>query len=196
MNDDVFNKRNASLRGKSVFPTNGTWPTFGKQVLIAPGARVYGQANLAEGCSLWFNAVIRADVNTVDIGPNTNIQDNAVIHVAEPAFPVRIGREVTIGHGAILHGCTIGNQVLIGMGAIVLDGAIIGDGSVIGAGSLIRQGMEVPPGSLVVGSPGRVIKTLNDKEKAQVSGSAAQYVTQAEVLLQSLIDAEQADQST
>ena len=127
---------------------------------IAPGAQVIGSVTLAEGVSIWFNAVVRADNEPTVIGRNSNIQDGAVLH-NDPGFPLTIGADVTVGHMAMLHGCTVGDGSLIGMGAVVLNGARIGRGCLIGANALITEGMEIPDHSLVVGQPGRVVRTLD-----------------------------------
>ena len=126
---------------------------------IAPSADIIGEVSIGEKSSIWHQAVLRGDVNKIVVGSYTNIQDGSIVHVAE-AFPTIIGNNVTIGHGAIVHGCTIKDGAFIGMGAIILDGAIIGEGSLIGAGALVTEGKEIPPYSLVVGIPGKVVKKI------------------------------------
>ena len=142
---------------------------------IAPTATVIGKVRLGKGVSVWFGAVIRGDGEPIAIGDNTNVQENTVVHT-DPGFPVSIGSGCTIGHRALIHGCAIGNNVLVSMGAIVLNGARIGDNSLIGAGALVPEGREIPPGSLVLGMPGKVVRQLSDNEIARLRGSAAHYV--------------------
>jgi carbonic anhydrase/acetyltransferase-like protein (isoleucine patch superfamily) len=142
---------------------------------LAPTATVIGKVKLDAGVGIWFGAVIRGDGDTIEIGANTNIQEHAVIHT-DPGFPVRIGSGCTIGHRAIVHGCSIGDNVLVGMGAIVLNGANVGDNCLIGAGALIPEGRDIPPRSLVLGMPGKVVRDLNDDEVARIRGSATHYV--------------------
>lgn len=161
-----------------LIPYKGTLPTLSDSNFVAESAQVIGRVSLAEDANVWFGTVIRGDVEPITVGKRTNIQDNAVVH-ASTGFATSIGDDVTVGHSAIVHGCTIGNQVLIGMGAIVLDGAIIGENCMIGAGSLIPPGKVIPAGSLVVGSPGKVIRSLTDTEIANLKDSAEHYVSYA-----------------
>ena len=149
-----------------------------KSVFIADGAKVVGEVEIGKNSSVWFNAVIRADLADVKIGESSNVQDNAVIHTSKN-FSVIVGNNVTIGHGAIVHGCTVGNNVMIGMGAIVLDGAVIEDNSIIGAGSLVTQGKVIPAGSLAFGNPARVVRGLTDAEIQSVADNAASYIEEA-----------------
>lgn len=150
--------------------------TSTEEVLILPGAAVNGDVTLGRGCSVWYNAVIRGDVSPVIIGENTNIQDNAVLHTSHD-LPLVLGRGVTVGHGAILHSCTVEDNVLIGMGAIVLDGAVIGRDSIVGAGALVTKNTRVPPGSMVLGSPARVKRPLTEEEIAAIRENAREYVS-------------------
>jgi len=147
----------------------------GTPLFVAGNATVIGDISLGDGVGIWFGAVLRADKDRISIGDRSNIQDNCVVHTSK-GFPVTLGREVSVGHGAILHGCTIDDQVLIGMGAIVLNGARIGKGSLIGAGALVREGMEIPEGSVVVGVPGKVIKQTDAAQQQQIMANAASYV--------------------
>jgi carbonic anhydrase/acetyltransferase-like protein (isoleucine patch superfamily) len=142
---------------------------------VATSATVVGDVELGRGCSVFFGAVLRGDINSIRVGEGTNIQDNAVVHLADD-YGVRIGAWCTIGHGAIIHACTIGDECLIGMGATVLDGAVIGARSLIGANSLVPQRFECPVGSLVYGSPARVIRQLSAAEQGQIRGMAEKYV--------------------
>jgi carbonic anhydrase/acetyltransferase-like protein (isoleucine patch superfamily) len=137
-----------------------------------------GDVTLGDHSSVWFNAVLRGDINRVIVGHHTNIQDNAVLHVADN-FPCIVGHWVTIGHGAIVHACTVGDETLVGMGATVLDGAVIGEQCLIGANALVPQGFSAPPGSLVLGVPARVVRALSADERAQLKGWAEKYVATA-----------------
>ena len=149
--------------------------TSTQEVLILPGAAVNGDVTLGRGCSVWYNAVIRGDVSPIRIDEDTNIQDNAVLHTSYQ-FPLVLGRGVTVGHGAILHGCTVEDNVLIGMGAIVLDGAVIGRDSIVGAGALVTKNPRIPPGSMVLGSPAKVKRALTEEEIAAIRENAREYV--------------------
>ncbi len=154
-----------------------------KNIYIAEGAKLIDDVTLSKGCSVWYNAVIRADDGPVFLGENTNIQDLVMIHSAA-GFPVTTGKNVSVGHGAILHGCTIGSNVLIGMGAIVMDGAVINDNSVVGAGALVTQGKEFPAGSLIIGSPARAVRQLKEEDIEKIRENALHYVRKAERALQ------------
>jgi carbonic anhydrase/acetyltransferase-like protein (isoleucine patch superfamily) len=142
---------------------------------IAPGAHVIGQVHLGLDVSVWFGAVIRGDNDTVRIGARTNVQDGAVLH-ADPGFPLEIGSDVTIGHRAIVHGCTIGDGTLVGMGATILNGARIGRNCLIGANALVTEGKEFPDNSLIVGAPARVARTLDPEAAARLARTAENYV--------------------
>ena len=150
-------------------------PAIEPTAWIAPGAHVLGDVTMGPGCSIWYNAVIRADEAPVTIGANTNVQDCAVIHVSRDC-PVTLGEGVTIGHGAIVHGCTVGDNSLVGMGAIVLDGAVIGRDCIVGAGSLVTQGTHIPDGTVAFGSPAKVIRHMRDADIAANQANAAEYV--------------------
>jgi carbonic anhydrase/acetyltransferase-like protein (isoleucine patch superfamily) len=150
-------------------------PLIHPTAFIAPGAVLVGDVEIAEEASIWYGAVLRADLNRIRIGPRSNIQDGAVVHLADD-LGVIVGQYVTCGHSAILHACTLDDEVLIGMGATVLDGAEIGARSVIGANALVTQGMKIPPGSLVLGSPAKVRRTMDLEEQASVRHWAEKYV--------------------
>ncbi len=141
---------------------------------IAPGAHVIGRVSLADGVGIWFGAVLRGDNEEIRVGAGSNIQENAVLHT-DMGFPLTIGDHCTIGHKAMLHGCTIGEGTLIGMGAMVMNGARIGKGCLIGANALVTEGKEIPDGSLVVGAPGKVIRELDDEARQKLLLSAANY---------------------
>lgn len=149
-------------------------PVIGKHVFIAEGARVIGDVTIGEGSSIWFNAVLRGDINRVVIGECTNIQDGAICHVADD-HACLIGSYNTVGHNVILHGCTVGDENLIGMGAILMNGVRVGNQCIIGAGALLTEGMEVSDGSLVYGSPAKVVSKLGEKERKEVRQWAEKY---------------------
>lgn len=149
-------------------------PQIDPSVFIADGARVIGDVVLGPGASVWFNAVLRGDTERILIGEGTNIQDGAVVH-ADPGYPCVVGARVVAGHGAILHGCQVGDDCLIGMGAIVLNGARLGPGCIVAAGALIPEGREIPERSLVMGVPARVVRAVTDAELAEIRAAAERY---------------------
>lgn len=142
---------------------------------VAPTATVVGAVRLAEGASAWYGAVLRGDGDTISIGPRSNVQDGCAVH-ADPGFPVVLGAGVSVGHNAVVHGCTVEDDVLIGMGAIVMNGCRIGAGSMVGAGALVSPGTVVPPGSLVVGTPGRVKRETTADERLLITANADVYL--------------------
>ena len=149
--------------------------TVGADVFLAPNATILGDVTLGDRVGIWFGAVVRADRDRIAIGADSNVQDNCVVHCS-PGHPVTIGREVSVGHGAVLHGCTIGDRVLVGMGAIVLNGAVVGEDSLIGAGALVTEGAQIPPNSVVIGVPGKVVKQTTEEQRAKIRQNAATYV--------------------
>ncbi len=158
-------------------------PTLGEKTWIAPSADVIGDVSIGEDCSIWFGCVVRGDVHYITIGDRTNIQDLSMVHVTHykkedksDGNPTIIGSDVTIGHRVMLHGCTIENACLIGMSATILDGAVIGKESIVGAGSLVTKNKVFPPRSLIMGSPAKLIKELNDDEVKELYASASRYV--------------------
>lgn len=163
----------------NLLPYKGRRPTLAAQVFVAPGAQVIGDVAVGQGSSIWFNAVIRGDEASVRIGCYSNIQDCAVVHVQDAATSTIIGDYVTAGHNVVLHGCTVVDNCLIGMGAIVLTGAKIGANCIIGAGTIIGEGKEIPAGSLVVGTPGRIIRTVSEADIAMIRASARHYAEKA-----------------
>lgn len=165
---------------------HGKSPQIHPSVFIAPSADVIGETQIGEDSSVWFQCVIRGDVNTINIGSRTNIQDHTMIHVTRKSHPTFIGDDVTVGHRAMIHGCRINDRVLIGMGAILLDGCEIGEDSVVGAGALVTQGKKFPPKSLIVGSPAKVVRELNEKELSFLKVSASNYVNDAKEYLEQL----------
>jgi carbonic anhydrase/acetyltransferase-like protein (isoleucine patch superfamily) len=144
------------------------------EVFIAENATVRGDVNLGKEVSIWFGAVLRADKDRIVIGDRSNIQDNAVLHTST-GHPVLMGSDVSVGHGAILHGCSIANRVLVGMGAIVLNGARIGEDSLLGAGTVVTEGTVIPPGSVVVGVPGKVVKAVSPVQRSHIIENARNY---------------------
>lgn len=150
-------------------------PNIAEGVFLAPGVVVAGEVTLAAGVSLWYHSVIRGDASSVEMGEDSNLQDGCVIH-ADPGFPAIIGARVTIGHRAVIHGARIEDDVLIGMGAIVMNGAVIRSGSIIAAGAVISQGVEVPPGSLMAGVPGRVLRAARPSDAAAIAHGAEEYL--------------------
>ncbi|MGD0413101.1 MAG: gamma carbonic anhydrase family protein [Verrucomicrobiota bacterium] len=153
-------------------------PALGKNVYIARGAVVTGDVVLGEAASVWHNAVLRGDINRIVVGHHTNIQDNAVLHLAEE-LPCLVGNYVTVGHGAIVHACAVGDECLIGMGAVILDGAELGAQCLVGARALVTQHTKIPEGSLVFGAPARVVRLLTPEERAGLKGWAEKYVANA-----------------
>jgi len=151
-------------------------PSYDDSNFIAPSAEVIGNVTLGPKASIWFNATVRGDVNWIRIGECSNIQDNAVVHVTKGSAPVQIGRYVTVGHSAIVHGCTIEDLVLVGMGSIILDHAVIGTETIIGAGSLVTSRVEIPPRSLVLGRPAKVVRDLSADEIQSIRGFAENYL--------------------
>lgn len=161
----------------------------GNGQFVAENATVIGGVRLMEKSSVWFNAVIRGDNELITIGPETNIQDGSVLHT-DPGMPLTLGRGVTVGHKVMLHGCEIGDYSLIGINAVVLNGAKIGKHCLIGANALIPEGMEVPDGSMVVGSPGKIKRELNDNQKKMLEMSAQHYVENAARYAEGLVPCE------
>ena len=166
----------------NVRPFRDWRPAIGRRVWIDPSATVIGRVTLGDDASIWPGAVLRGDVNRIEIGARTSIQDGSILHVASDrlagggGIPLLVGDDVTIGHRVILHACTVGRRCLIGMGAILMDGVVVGDESIVGAGSVVPAGKQIPPRTLWVGSPARQARVLTDKEIAYLAESAAHYV--------------------
>ncbi len=167
-----------------IHPFKGNSPKIDDSAFVVESAQIIGDVIIGEESSVWFNAVIRGDVNHIQIGNHTNIQDGCVLHVARKTLPLIVGDEVTVGHNVTLHACTIGSRCLIGMGAVVMDGAEIGEHSIVGAGALVTPGTKIPPGSLVLGSPAKVKRELTEEEKRGIRESAANYVGDIENYLE------------
>jgi len=161
----------ATIRGY-----NGKRPQLGRGVFLAETCAVIGDVIIGDDSSVWYSTVLRGDVMTIRIGARTSMQDGTIVHVTSERFGTTIGSDCTVGHGVILHGCTVEDFCLIGMGSTVLDGARVGRGSLVGAGALVTPGTDIPPGSLVLGAPARVIRPINQKERDQIEYGAAHYV--------------------
>lgn len=162
-------------------PFQGVTPRLHPSAFVADGAQVIGNVEVGEDSSVWYNTVLRGDVNTIRIGARSNIQDLTMIHVEKGTHPTWLGDDVTVGHHVVIHGCTIGNRVLVGIGAILLNGVVIEDDAFIAAGTLLTPGTRVPSGSMVMGSPGKVKRSLTDAERAGLLTSAAGYVLNAKL---------------
>lgn len=158
-----------------VLPFQGVSPRLGARVFVAPGAYVVGDVELGDDVSIWFHTVARGDVNYIRIGARTNIQDGTVLHVAHVHHPLIIGEGVVVGHQAVVHGCTVEDGVLIGIGARVLDGAVIERGAMIGAGAVVAPGHRIPAGQLALGIPARPVRPLTDEETRRIADNAARY---------------------
>ena len=158
----------------------GISPTIAPGVFIEETAVVIGDVVIGSESSVWFHAVVRGDVNSIRIGHRTNVQDLSLLHVTHTTHPLTLGDDITVGHHVVLHGCTIRDRVLIGMGSIIMDGVVIEEDCVIGAGSLVTEGQRIPPKSLVFGSPARIKRTLSDGEVQWIKDSATNYVRYAQ----------------
>ena len=163
----------------SIYSLDGIAPKLADDVWIAPNAQVMGRVEMATGSSVWFGAVLRGDNDVISIGARSNIQDNSVLHT-DPGLPLIIGEGVIIGHQAMIHGCTIGDNSLIGIGATILNGAKIGKNCLIGAHALITEGKDIPDNSMVIGAPGKVVKTLSESQMAMLRMNAEIYVKNAQ----------------
>ncbi len=155
-------------------------PETENAAFIAWNAHVSGKTILGKGASVWYGSTLRGDLEQIEIGDETNIQDNSVCHTSN-SFPLVVGKAVTVGHGAILHGCKIGDNCLIGMGAIILDGAVIEKNSIVAAGTLIPPGKKYPPGSLIMGNPGRVVRGTTPEDEEMIRQSSKRYTEKAEI---------------
>ena len=162
----------------------GIWPRLGERVYVDVSAQVIGDVDLGDHASVWMNAVLRGDINSIRVGPGTNIQDNCVVHVVKATFPVVLADHVTVGHSVTLHGCTIGSWCLIGMGATILNGAEIGEDSIVAAGTLVPEGMKIAPRSLVMGLPAKVRRPVTEEERAGLREYARSYLEYKETYLE------------
>lgn len=170
-----------------IYELDGVRPEFPAEgcYWVAETAAVIGRVRLLEDASVWFGAVLRGDNEWIELGVRSQIQDNCTLHT-DPGFPLVIGRDCVIGHNVVLHGCTIGDNSLIGMNAVVLNGAKIGRNCIVGANALVAEGKEFPDNSLIVGAPGRVVRTLDDKAKAMIAGGADVYVRRSKQYAENL----------
>ena len=170
------------LPAANIVAFGGHEPELDEPSFAAPGAWIIGEVQLASHASVWFGSILRGDINRISVGAFSNIQDLCVMHVAHD-LPCTVGEYVTVGHNAVLHGCAVGRECLIGMGARVLDGAVVGDGSIIAAGAPVLEGMEIPPGTLAAGVPAKVKREVTAKERAAILRSAENYWGYAERFL-------------
>jgi carbonic anhydrase/acetyltransferase-like protein (isoleucine patch superfamily) len=164
----------AAMPEPLILPVAGHTPRVHPESWVAPNATLIGQVVLAAGSSAWYGAILRAEAESIEIGAGTNIQDGVTIHV-DPGFPVRVGAGISVGHNAVLHGCTVEDDSLVGMGAVVLNGAVIGAGSLIAAGAVVPQGAVIPPRSMVAGVPGKVRRELTEDEVGNIRTNARVY---------------------
>lgn len=154
---------------------DGHAPEIGPGAFVHEAAEVIGRVRIGADASVWPRAVIRGDTEEIVVGAATNVQDGAVLH-ADPGFPCNLGERVTVGHLAVVHGCSVGDEALIGMGAVVMNGAVVGAGSIVGAGAVVPEGTEIPPGSMALGVPARVVREITEEERRGLVGSAERYV--------------------
>jgi len=159
-----------------ILPHHGKWPVIHETAFVAPSADLIGEVEIGAESTVWFQSVVRGDVNPIRIGSRTNVQDHCVLHVTRKKHGLRIGDDVTVGHRVVLHGCAIGDRVLVGMGSVVMDGVEVGSDSMIGAGSLLTPGRKFGPGSLILGSPAKAVRPLDPEELAFLKKSAENYV--------------------
>lgn len=164
----------------TVLPYRHHTPQIADTAFVADNASVIGDVHISDHAVILFGAVMRGDIEAIYFGEGSNLQDNCVIHTDDD-FPTRVGSHVSIGHGAIVHGATIEDRCLIGMGAVVLNGAVIGEGSLVAAGAVVLEGTQIPPGSLVAGIPGKVRRSLTDEEKRHIIGNAEKYIARSEI---------------
>jgi carbonic anhydrase/acetyltransferase-like protein (isoleucine patch superfamily) len=168
------------LQSPLILPYSGVYPSLAPNVVVLPGSVIVGDVHIGEKSSVWFNCVIRGDVHSIHIGKRTNIQDLSMLHVTNGKFPLTIGDDVTVGHRAIIHGCSVHDGVLIGMGAVLLDGCTVESGAIVAGGAVVREGDTVPTGVLVAGVPARVIRNLDEEEQAAIRRIAGDYVEYAQ----------------
>lgn len=167
-----------------VLDFQGKSPRIGQGCFVARTAVIIGDVEIGRQSSVWYGAVVRGDENYIRIGSRTNVQDNAVCHVTGPDHPLVIGDYVTVGHGAVVHGCTVASHCVIGMGAVVLDGAVVGEGSIVAAGAVVTEGFQVPPRSLVAGTPARVKRELDAADRARIEAFAESYLELTRIYLE------------
>ncbi len=183
MESSLIQKLSKELK---IFKYKEYFPILGENVFLASGVKIIGNVEIGKDVSVWYNTVIRGDVHYIKIGESTNIQDCSMLHVTNGKFPLNIGSKVTIGHSVSLHGCTLQDLCLIGIGAIILDGAIVESNSMVAAGALVKQNFVVPSGKLVAGVPARIIRDLTKEEIKDIEAGATRYVEYARITLESL----------
>jgi len=183
MESSLIQKLNEEVK---IFPYQGVYPRIDENVFLASGVKIIGNVEIGSNSSVWYNSVIRGDVHYIKIGESTNIQDCSMLHVTNGKFPLNIGNKVTIGHSVSLHGCTLHDLCLIGIGAIVLDGAVVEKNSMVAAGALVKQNFIVPSGKLVAGVPVKVIRDLTKEEIKDIEAGASRYVEYSRITLDSL----------
>lgn len=169
-----------------LFPYLNYFPRLGKEVFLASGAKVIGNVEIGDYSSVWYNSIVRGDVHYIKIGSMTNIQDLSMLHVTNNRFPLNIGNQVTVGHSVTLHGCTLQNLCLIGMGAVILDGAVIEENSMVAAGAVVTPNFIVPSGKLAAGVPAKIIRDLTEEEILDFKQSALRYKKYTEITVESL----------
>jgi carbonic anhydrase/acetyltransferase-like protein (isoleucine patch superfamily) len=184
MESSFIQKLNDELK---VFPYKEYYPNIGENVFLASGVKIIGNVEIGNSSSIWYNTVIRGDVHYIKIGANTNVQDCSMLHVTNGKYPLNIGNRVTIGHSVSLHGCTLKDLCLIGIGATVLDGAIVESNSMVAAGALVKQHFVVPSGKLVTGVPAKVVRDLTDDEIKDIEAGSNRYVEYAKITIQSFL---------
>jgi len=187
MNLDKINEIKKKLSDECIFQYEGMIPKIHPSVFLAPGSKIIGNVELSERSSVWYNTVIRGDVHYIKIGRFTNIQDCSMLHVTNNKFPLNIGNNITVGHSVTLHGCTINDECLIGMGAIVLDGAVVNKHSIVAAGAVVLQSFEVPEGKVIAGVPGKIIRDVTKDEIKEMENSAKRYYNYAKKTFNSFI---------
>lgn len=174
------------MKENKIFRYKNLYPKLDETVFLASGVKIIGDVEIGENSSVWYNTVIRGDVHYVKIGSETNIQDLSMLHVTNNRFPLNIGNRVTIGHSVKLHGCTVNDLCLIGIGAIVLDGAVVEEKSLVAAGTVVKPGFVVPTGMLVAGVPGKIVRPLRQEELDDFEASAKRYVNYTRITTESL----------
>ncbi len=183
MSEDIYKSSN-----RIVYPYEGMHPEIHESVFLADGVRIVGDVTIGKDSSVWYNSVVRGDVHYVKIGEKTNVQDLCMLHVTNGKFPLNIGSKVTIGHSVKLHGCTIEDLALLGIGSIVLDGAVVEQNSIVAAGAVIKPGFVVPSGKLAAGIPARIVRDLTQQEIDDLSASAERYKKYTEITKRSLVE--------
>lgn len=171
-----------------LFPYLHHFPKLGKNVFLASGVKIIGNVSIGNNSSVWYNSVIRGDVHYIKIGESTNVQDCSMLHVTNGKYPLNIGNKVTIGHSVSLHGCTLQDLCLVGIGAIILDGAVVESKSMVAAGALVKQNFVVPSGKLIAGVPGKIVRDLTEAEISDIEAGAKRYVDYASITEKSLIE--------